>query len=85
MAAPQQLPDLRLQGLLVDEQAATLVDDLLWRGRNVLLTPTWIAQAQKADSQRMLMAVERDTLWGPYLGQHGAGLARRGGRSRGCR
>jgi len=29
----------------------------------VLLTPTWIAQAQKADSQRMLMAVERDTLW----------------------
>ncbi len=63
MIVPQQLPDLRLQGLLVDEQAATLVDDLLWRGRNVLLTPTWIAQAQKADSQRMLMAAERETLW----------------------
>jgi hypothetical protein len=63
MTVPQQLPDLRLQGLLVDERAATLVDDLLWQGKNVLLTPTWIAQAQKADSQRMLMAVERDTLW----------------------
>ena len=63
MTVPQQLPDLRLQGLLIDERAATLVDDLLWQGKNVLLTPTWIAQAQKADSQRMLMAVERDTLW----------------------
>ncbi|TEU10713.1 MAG: hypothetical protein E3J21_25455 [Anaerolineales bacterium] len=63
MIVPQQIPDLRLRGLLVDERAATLVDDLLWQGKNVLLTPTWIAQAQKADSQSMLMAVERDTLW----------------------
>ena len=63
MTAPQQGPHWRFQGLLVDEQGATLVDDLLWRGTNVLLTPTWIAQAQKADSQSMFMAVERDTLW----------------------
>jgi len=63
MTAPQQGPHLRFQDLLVDERAATLVDDLLWRGKNVLLTPTWIAQAQKADSQSMFKAVERDTLW----------------------
>jgi hypothetical protein len=41
----------------------SLIYDLLERDVNVLLTPTWIAQAQKATSQRMFMAVERDTLW----------------------
>lgn len=52
-----------LRGLLVGKRAATLIGDLLDRGVNVLLTPTWIAQAQKAHSQRMFMTVERDVLW----------------------
>jgi len=63
MTAVPQAPDMRLQRLLVGDQATTLIDDLLKGGANVLLTPTWIAQAQKAHSQKMFMAVERDTLW----------------------
>ena len=59
----QEGPDLRYQSLLVDKRGSTLVDDLLWVGKNVLLTSTWIAQTQKADSQSRLMAVERDVLW----------------------
>lgn len=45
------------------QRATTLIGDLLERGVNVLLTPTWIAQAQKAHSQQMFMTVERDVLW----------------------
>ena len=52
-----------LRGLLVGKRATTLIGDLLERGINVLLTPTWIAQAQKAHSQQMFMTVERDVLW----------------------
>ena len=49
--------------LALGEDATALVKNLLERGSNVLLTTTWIAQAQKARSQKRFMAVERDTLW----------------------
>ncbi len=55
--------NMSLRSVLMGEWAKTLVYDLLERDINVLLTPTWIAQAQKAYSQRMVMAVERDALW----------------------
>jgi hypothetical protein len=54
---------MSLRNLLPGEWATTLIYDLLERDANVLLTPTWIAQAQKAYSQQMFMEVERDTLW----------------------
>ena len=60
---PQKVAELRLQRLVHGACAITLIDDLLEKDANVLLTPTWIAQAQKAHSQKMLMSVERDTLW----------------------
>jgi hypothetical protein len=41
----------------------SLMHDLPERHVNVLLTPTWIAQAQQATSQQIFMEVERDTLW----------------------
>ncbi|MDY7041782.1 MAG: hypothetical protein SVX38_13075, partial [Chloroflexota bacterium] len=63
MAKEQVIPNLHFQRLLVGEQPTSLINDLLEGGDNVLLTPTWIAQAQKARSQKMFMAVERDALW----------------------
>jgi HEAT repeat protein len=60
---PQRVADLRLHSLLPGRTSMTWIDDLLERDANVLLTPTWIAQAQKASSQKMLMETERDTLW----------------------
>lgn len=54
---------LRWQSLLADDRAASLVEDALEGGGHVLLTPTWIAQAQKTQTQQMFMATERDVLW----------------------
>jgi hypothetical protein len=54
---------MSLQNVLMGEWATILVFQLLEEDANVLLTPAWIAQAQKAYSQQMLMDVERDTLW----------------------
>jgi len=48
--------------LLSGGMATFLVDDLLERGQHVLLTPTWIAQAQNALSQKALIAVEREVM-----------------------
>jgi hypothetical protein len=73
MSSDGQVQDLRLKRLVADERAGTLVDDLLGRGRNVLLTPTWIAHALKAHSQKMFMEVERNTLW-PMVGEMMADL-----------
>ena len=55
--------DFRVQRLLVGEQSLSLVDELLEGRKNVLLTPTWIAQALKTRSQWLLMSVERHVLW----------------------
>jgi hypothetical protein len=63
MSSDGQVQGLRLKRLVVDERAGTLVGDLLGRACNVLLTPTWIAHALKAHSQKMFMEVERNTLW----------------------
>jgi hypothetical protein len=63
MTTQQGVLQPNLQGLLMGKRATTLIGDLLERGVNVLLTPTWIAQAQKAHSQQMFMTVERDVLW----------------------
>ena len=64
----QRVAELCLRDPLQGDKATTLIYDLLESDVNVLLTPTWIAQAQKALSQEMLMEVERDTLW-PMTGQ----------------
>jgi hypothetical protein len=60
---PRGSPRLRLRRLLPGEMATSLVSRLLEGEINVLLTLTWITQAQKARSQKRFMAVERDTLW----------------------
>jgi HEAT repeat protein len=60
---PQRVADLSLQNLLPGTRSTTWIDVLLERDANVLLTPTWIAQAQNSSSQKMLMDTERDTLW----------------------
>jgi hypothetical protein len=63
MHKPRESPRLRLRRLLPGEMATSLVSRLLEGEINVLLTLTWITQAQKARSQKRFMAVERDTLW----------------------
>jgi len=50
MTTTSQPPALRWQSLLPDDQAVALIEDALESGSHVLLTPTWIAQAQKAQT-----------------------------------
>jgi len=63
MTSSQWIPTLQLEGLHAGDAAADLVSDLLDRGRDALLTPTWIAQSQKGQSQKLLMTTEREALW----------------------
>ncbi len=63
MTTTSQPPALSWQSLFADDQAANLIEYALESGGHVLLTPTWIAQAQKAQTQQMFMATERDVLW----------------------
>ncbi|MFL7808498.1 MAG: hypothetical protein AB8I80_07700, partial [Anaerolineae bacterium] len=61
--AQSAVAEFSLRSLLRDPLTMVWIDELLERDANVLLTPTWIAQAQKASSQTLLMETERDTLW----------------------
>jgi HEAT repeat protein len=63
MQNPQLMTGPHLDKLLPGVGAIIWIDELLEHEANVLLTPTWIAQAQKTSSQRLLIEAERDTLW----------------------